>query len=200
MRQCRVARSTAATNGQAGRLGKNVINKSLLKQKSVKTVVRKLLHEVVKLSGNRLLLLKNIGVSCFQESAWDCPECNFLNYRRNMACFHCDCKRPPDDFMDNKMEERRQGLNMRMEKIAKRPEVSNAWNFDFDDDDESDGADVAAFEYADSPTKGEDSALVSQAHAENFGEHEYDFNKSRTVRSAHERGHSYLDRNRSGVE
>ncbi|KAL5776155.1 hypothetical protein ACOSP7_009081 [Xanthoceras sorbifolium] len=139
--------------------------------------------------------------SCFQESAWECPECNFLNYRRNIwACFHCDCKRPPDDFMDNKMEERRQGLNMRMEKIAKRPEVSNAWNFDFDDDDESDGAGVAAFEYADSPTKGENSALVSQAHAENFGEHEYDFNKSPIVRSAHERGHSYLDSNRSGVE
>ncbi|KAL5853790.1 hypothetical protein ACOSQ3_008908 [Xanthoceras sorbifolium] len=81
-----------------------------------------------------------------------------------MACFHCDCKSPQDDFMDNKMEEGRQGPNMRMEKIAKRPEVSNAWNLDFDDD-ESDGADVAAFEYADSPTRGEDSALVSQAHA-----------------------------------
>ncbi|KAK4851025.1 hypothetical protein QYF36_011866 [Acer negundo] len=35
---------------------------------------------------------------------------------------------------------------MRMEKVAKWPEVSKAWNFDFDDDDdESDGADVASF-------------------------------------------------------
>ncbi|KAH7574581.1 hypothetical protein JRO89_XS03G0316400 [Xanthoceras sorbifolium] len=82
---------------------------------------------------------------------------------------------------------------MIMEKIAKRSEVSNAWNFDFDDDDESDRADVAAFEYADSPTRGQDSALVSQAHAENFGEHEYDFNKFRTIRSAD------FDSNRPGV-
>ncbi|KAL5786626.1 hypothetical protein ACOSQ2_009018 [Xanthoceras sorbifolium] len=234
-------------------LNGSVVNKSLLKQKSVKTVVRKLLHEVVKLSAVPIdpnlpppvikkpppkvkqpppPPKKRVGrddvemkkgdwlcpkcdfmnfaknTVCLQCDAkrpkrqllpgeWECPECNFLNYRRNMACFHCDCKRPADDFMDNKMEERRQGQNMRMEKIAKRPEVSNAWNFDFDDD-ESDGADVAAFEYADSPTRGEDSALVSQAHAENFGEHEYDFNKSRTVRSA-ERGHSDLDSNRPGV-
>ena len=117
--------------------------------------------------------------------------CNFLNYRRNMACFHCDCKRPPDEFLENKMEERRQGPNMRMEKISKRPEVSNAWNFDFDDD-ESDGADVAAFEYADSPSRGEDSTMVSQ-------ERDYDFNNSSRVRSPRERVHSELDSNGPGT-
>ena len=97
-----------------------------------------------------------------------------------MACFHFDCECPPDEFLENKMEERRQGPNMRMEKVAKWPEVSNAWNFDFDDDDddddESDGANVASFEYADSPSRGEDAVMVIQAHAEKFGEHEYDFN------------------------
>lgn len=36
-----------------------------------------------------------------------------------------------------------------MDKPSARPDISNAWNFDFDDN-ESDGADVAAFEYADS--------------------------------------------------
>ncbi|KAK0601143.1 hypothetical protein LWI29_021604 [Acer saccharum] len=108
-----------------------------------------------------------------------------------MACFHCDCKRPPDEFLENKMEERRQGPNMRMEKIAKRPEVSNAWNFNFDDD-ESDGADVAAFEYADSPSRGEDSTMVNQ-------ERDYDFNNSSRVQSPRERGHSELDSNGPGT-
>ncbi|KAI9186857.1 hypothetical protein LWI28_021647 [Acer negundo] len=122
---------------------------------------------------------------------WECPECNFLNYRRNMACFHCDCKCPPDEFLENKKEERRQGPNIRMEKVAKRPEVSNAWNFDFDDD-ESDGADVAAFEYADSPSRGDDSTMVSQ-------ERDYDFNNSSGVRSPCEREHSELDSNRPGT-
>ncbi|KAK0602369.1 hypothetical protein LWI29_032679 [Acer saccharum] len=228
-------------------LNGSVVNKSLLKQKSVKTVVRKLLHEVVKLSAVPIdpnlpppvikkpppkvkqpppPPRKRVGrddvemkkgdwlcpkcdfmnfaknTVCLQCDAkrpkrqllpgeWECPECNFLNYRRNMACFHCDCKRPPDEFLENKMEERRQGPNMRMEKIAKRPEVSNAWNFDFDDD-ESDGADVAAFEYADSPSRGEDSAMVSQ-------ERHYDFDNSSRVRSPHERVHSELDSNGPGT-
>ncbi|XVF31342.1 hypothetical protein REPUB_Repub16aG0137600 [Reevesia pubescens] len=76
---------------------------------------------------------------------WECPECNFLNYRRNMACFHCDCKRPPDAFMESKIQEMQPGPRTRFEKVPLRPEVPNASNFDFDDD-ESDGADVAAFE------------------------------------------------------
>ncbi|KAK1566570.1 hypothetical protein Q3G72_001503 [Acer saccharum] len=80
---------------------------------------------------------------------------------------------------------------MRMEKIAKRPEVSNVWNFDFDDD-ESDGADVAAFEYADSASRGEDSAMVSQ-------ERNYDFKDSSRVRSPRERGHSEFDSNGPGT-
>ena len=80
---------------------------------------------------------------------------------------------------------------MRMEKIAKWPEVSDAWNFDFDDD-ESDGADVAAFEYADSPSRGEDSNMVSQ-------ERDYDFNNSSRVRSPRERVHSELDSNGPGT-
>lgn len=66
-----------------------------------------------------------------------------------MACFHCECKRPADTFLDNEKQDRQHVPQSRLEKIANRQEVSNAWNFDFDDD-ESDGADVAAFEYADS--------------------------------------------------
>lgn len=42
-----------------------------------------------------------------------------------------------------------------MEKKTPRADVSNAWNFDFDDN-ESDGADVAAFEFADSRKLDED--------------------------------------------
>lgn len=67
-----------------------------------------------------------------------------------MACFHCECKRPPDEFTESQMEERqRGGPRMRSPKVPSRKDVSDAWNLDFDDN-ESDGADVAAFEYADS--------------------------------------------------
>ncbi|CAH8360808.1 unnamed protein product [Eruca vesicaria subsp. sativa] len=190
-------------------LSDTVANKSLLKKKSVKTVVRKLLHEVVKLG--RVPIDPNLtppvikkaplkvkqpppppkrrvgrddvemkkgdwlcpkcdfmnfakNTICLQCDAkrpkrqllpgeWECPECNFLNYRRNMACFHCDCKRPPDAFLENKPQETHHRFTEgQSDKVGKRDDVSNAWNFDFDDD-ESDGAEVAAFEYADSSRK-----------------------------------------------
>uniref|UniRef100_A0A7N0R7X1 RanBP2-type domain-containing protein n=1 Tax=Kalanchoe fedtschenkoi TaxID=63787 RepID=A0A7N0R7X1_KALFE len=188
----------------------SVMNKSLLKNKSVKTVVRKLLHEVVKLSAvpidpnlpppvikrpppkvkvpppppkkrvgrddvemkkgdwlcpkcNFMNFAKN--TVCLQCDAkrpkrqllpgeWECPECNFLNYRRNMACFHCECKRPRDEYMETQMQERQQSHTTRFERVANREDISNAWNLNFDDD-ESDGADVAAFEYADSARIGD---------------------------------------------
>ncbi|KAM5561236.1 DNA polymerase zeta catalytic subunit [Rosa sericea] len=212
----------------------SVQNRSLLKQKTVKTVVRKLLHQVVKLSsvpidpslpppvikkpppkvkqppppprkrvGRDDIEMKkgdwlcskcdfmNFAKNslCLQCDAkrpkrqllpgeWECPECNFLNYRRNMACFHCDCKRPPDEYIENNMQEKQRGPRTRMDKTAIRPEASNAWNFDFDDN-ESDGADVAAFEYAD-PVMSEGS-LDTQAQGKNFRRPEYDFSKNRRV-------------------
>lgn len=88
--------------------------------------------------------------------------CNFLNYRRNVVCFHCEHKRPPDDFLESQVQEKQQGPR-KPEKILGRPQFSNAWNFDFDDN-ESDGADVAAFEYADSKKMNEDFPLDKQAH------------------------------------
>ena len=115
--------------------------------------------------------------------------CNFLNYRRNMACFHCDCKRPPDAFMENKMEERQYGSRTRSEKIVSRQEVSNAWNFDFDDN-ESDGADVAAFEHADSASMVEDSPLESQAKEGDFGRNADALNGTRRISRVHEREYS----------
>lgn len=82
------------------------------------------------------------------------------------------------------MQERHHGPGMRMEKTPNRSEVSNAWNFDFDDD-ESDGADVAAFEYADSPVKGENSPFNNQAKGGNF-----DFNKASREPRIHDEGYS----------
>ncbi|URD80948.1 Zn-finger in Ran binding protein [Musa troglodytarum] len=79
---------------------------------------------------------------------WECPRCNFLNYRRNLACFHCDHKRPPDEYTDNQMHLKQSGPRTRLERATRMRDVSHAWNFDFDDN-ESDGADVAAFEFAD---------------------------------------------------
>ncbi|XP_048136650.1 uncharacterized protein LOC125315519 [Rhodamnia argentea] len=209
-----------------------VANKPLLKQKSVKIVVRKLLHQVVKLSAvpidpnlpppvikrpppkvkqppptpKRRVGRDDVEMKkgdwlcskcdfmnfakntvCLQCDAkrpkrqllpgeWECPERNFLNYRRNTACFHCDCKRPPDQFMEDKLQERHQNSRTRLERTATRPEVSTAWNFDFDDD-ESDGADVAAFEYADSSMKGKDSSLHCPEQGRNHQGFEEDFRR-----------------------
>lgn len=80
-----------------------------------------------------------------------------MNYRRNIVCFHCEHKRPPDEFMDSQVQERQRSPR-KLEKVPDRREFSNAWNFDFDDN-ESDGADVSAFEYADSQRMGEDFPL-----------------------------------------
>ncbi|XP_039032212.1 uncharacterized protein LOC120167191 [Hibiscus syriacus] len=232
----------------------SIVNESVLKQKSLKTVVRKLLYEVVKLSSvpidpnlpppvfkkpppkvkqpppppkkrvgrddiemkkgdwlcpkcNFMNFAKN--TVCLQCDAkrpkrqllpgeWECPECNFLNYRRNMACFHCDCKRPPDAFMESKIQETRPGSRTRLEKAAWRSEVSNGWNFDFDDD-ESDGADVAGFEYADSSLKGEASPLGNQAHGGKFRGLEDDFDTSRRASRVHERVYSDTDSSKLGI-
>ncbi|KAL0387468.1 UNVERIFIED_CONTAM: hypothetical protein Sradi_2628600 [Sesamum radiatum] len=102
---------------------------------------------------------------------WECPQCNFLNYRRNTVCFHCEHKRPPDTYTENQFPEKQRGPKIRIEKISDRKDVSNAWNFDFDDN-ESDGADVAAFEYADSQKLDEDFPLNKHAFHENSRGHE----------------------------
>jgi hypothetical protein len=82
--------------------------------------------------------------------------CKFLNYRRNMSCYECEHKRPPDEYTSNQMDFQEQGPTRTWPETGLRshvPEVSDAWNFDFDDN-ESDGADVAAFEFADSSKGG----------------------------------------------
>ncbi|CAH9075940.1 unnamed protein product [Cuscuta epithymum] len=201
----------------------SVANKSLLKMKAVKSVIRKLLHDVVKISAVPIdpnlpppiikkpppkvkqpppTPKKRVGrddvemkkgdwlcpkcdfmnfaknTVCLQCDAkrpkrqllpgeWECPQCNFLNYRRNVACFHCECKRPADDYTGSQLKERqnnrRMDLDEKMPNRVARHNVSNAWNFNFDDD-ESDGADVAAFEYADSHKLDVDFPLDKQAH------------------------------------
>uniref|UniRef100_A0A453PWR7 RanBP2-type domain-containing protein n=1 Tax=Aegilops tauschii subsp. strangulata TaxID=200361 RepID=A0A453PWR7_AEGTS len=95
----------------------------------------------------------------------ECAVCNFLNYRRNMSCFHCEHNRPPDEYTNSQMEEYQSAPRKRLERPARKPDVSNAWNFDFDDN-ESDGADVAAFEFADS-SKVRESSSVDNSYRDN---------------------------------
>ncbi|KAM3224157.1 hypothetical protein ACQJBY_057516 [Aegilops geniculata] len=198
-----------------------VENKPLLKLKSVKTVVRKLIHEIAKLSAvpidpnlpppvirklppkvkqpppppKRRVGRDDVEMKkgdwlcpkcdfmnfakntiCLQCDAkrpkrqllpgeWECPRCNFLNYRRNMSCFHCEHNRPPDEYTNSQMEEYQSAPRKRLERPARKPDVSNAWNFDFDDN-ESDGADVAAFEFADS-SKIRESSSVDNSYRDN---------------------------------
>ncbi|PPD86094.1 hypothetical protein GOBAR_DD16964 [Gossypium barbadense] len=198
----------------------SAVNESVLKQKSGKTVVRKLLYEIVKLSAVPIDLNlpppvikkpppkvkqpppppnKRVGRDDVEmkKGDWLCP-CNFLNYRRNMACFHCDCKRPPDAYMESKLQEIQPGPRTRLEKVAQRLEVSNGWNFDFDDD-ESDGADVAVFEFADSSVKGEASPLGTQTHRGKFSGPEDDSNTADRASSIHERMYSDIDSRKPGI-
>lgn len=114
-----------------------------------------------------------------------------------MACFHCECKRPIDELMEIRMQERQHSPRTRLEKISNRQEVSNAWNFDFDDN-ESDGADVAAFEYADSSIMAKGS-LDSQAHEDNLRGPEGDFTRTSRVPRIRENEFSDDDTNRPGT-
>ncbi|KAI0510676.1 hypothetical protein KFK09_011285 [Dendrobium nobile] len=207
----------------------SVENDPLRKMKSVKIVVRKLLHEVVKLSAvprdpNLLPPVikkpppklkqpppppkRRVGrddvemkkgdwlcskcdfmnfaknTVCLQCDAkrpkrqllpgeWECPKCNFLNYRRNMSCFQCEHNRPPDEFTENQMLGKRMGPNTRLERAVRTSDVSNAWNFDFEDN-ESDGADVAAFEFADSAKPHDGSSFNEHPRGGNTREFEDD--------------------------
>ncbi|KAG1365197.1 Zinc finger protein [Cocos nucifera] len=221
----------------------SVENKALMKMKSVKTAVRKLLHEVLKLSAvpidpnlpppvikkpppkvkqpppppkkrvgrddvemkkgdwlcskcDFMNFAKNIV--CLQCDAkrpkrqllpgeWECPQCNFLNYRRNMACFRCEHKRPADEYMENQMRAKQSGPRTRLDRAARMPDIPNAWNFDFDDN-ESDGADVAAFEFADSRRMGEDSSLGSLPQGRIAGGFEDEANDTSKIRRTQQRG------------
>ncbi|KAB2621520.1 hypothetical protein D8674_023702 [Pyrus ussuriensis x Pyrus communis] len=223
----------------------SLVNKSLLKQKSVKTVVRKLLHHVVKLSAvpidpnlpppvikkpppkvkqpppppRRRVLQDDIEM---KKGDWLCSKCDFMNFAknniclqcdakrpkrqllpgewecpgRNMAWFHCDCKRPPDEYLENKLQEVQRGPRTRMEKTAVLHGDANAWNFNFDDN-ESDGADVAAFEYADSSVRDENS-LGNQAQGQDFGHREYNLSKDSRVPRGNNEEYSEADTIRPG--
>lgn len=120
-----------------------------------------------------------------------------MNYRRNTECFHCECKRPPDEFMENKIQEKQHGPRMRLEKKASQSEFNNAWNFDFDDN-ESDGVDVAAFEHADSSAMRQSSPSDSQAQG-NFGRPGYNTSKGSRVQRVHDEEFSDADTSRPGT-
>ncbi|WOL15840.1 hypothetical protein Cni_G24621 [Canna indica] len=197
-----------------------VENKALTRMKSVKVVVRKLLHEIVKLSAvpidpnlpppvikkpppkvkqpppppKRRVGRDDVEMKkgdwlctkcdfmnfakntvCLQCDAkrpkrqllpgeWECPQCNFLNYRRNIACFHCDHKRPPDAHTEDQIHAKQSGPRARSDRTTRVHDVSSDWNFNFDDN-ESDGADVAAFEFADS-NKRDQGSLDNRSHRE----------------------------------
>ncbi|XP_074334056.1 uncharacterized protein LOC141671664 isoform X2 [Apium graveolens] len=229
----------------------SVVNESILKIKSVKTVVRKLLHHVVRLSAvpidpnlpppvikrpppkvkqppppprrrvgrddiemkkgdwlcpkcDFMNFAKNsICLQCDSNrpkrqllpGEWECPECNFLNYRRNVVCFHCECKRPPDEYTENKMQEKQHGSKTRLEKISAR---KDSWNFDFDDN-ESDGADVASFEYADFHKLNEDFPEARWDERDNSRRSEDGFQTSNMPLRAPEREYSDLGRKQPGT-
>ncbi|KAK1318366.1 hypothetical protein QJS10_CPB04g00322 [Acorus calamus] len=218
-----------------------VQNKPIMKKKSVRTAIQKLLQEVVKLSAVPIdpslpppiikkpppkvkqpppPPRKRVGrddiemkkgdwlctkcdfmnfaknVICLQcdskrpkrellPGEWECPKCNFLNYRRNMACFHCDCKRPPDEFTEHHMQAKpRVAPRPGLERATRMPNVSDAWNFDFDEN-ESDGADVAAFEFADSARKDNECPIEEY---EDIDSHE-----SRRLQRIQGRGRNYTE-------
>jgi hypothetical protein len=66
-----------------------------------------------------------------------------------MSCFHCEHDHPADEFSNSQIEAKQSALQKRLERPPRKSDVSSAWNFDFDYN-ESDGADAATFEFADS--------------------------------------------------
>ncbi|CAN6213797.1 unnamed protein product [Urochloa humidicola] len=226
-----------------------VENKPLLKLKSLKTVVRKLIHEIVKLSavpidpnlpppiirkpppkvkqpppppkkrvGRDDVEMKkgdwlcpkcdfmnfaknNVCLQCDAKrpkrqllpGEWECPRCNFLNYRRNMSCFHCEHDRPADEYAKSQMEAKQSTLQRRFERPSRKSDVSSAWNFDFDDN-ESDGADVAAFEFADSSKVREGSSAENMSYRESTrGSEDEEFRMAETMGKGRDNNFSERD-------
>ena len=111
-----------------------------------------------------------------------------------MACFHCDAKRPPDEFTDNQFQAKQPGPRMGLDRAARVQDVSNAWNFDFDDN-EADGADVAAFEFADSKKAGNASDLDDLPHGRTSESFEDDMGNISKIPRARERDRHFSDGN-----
>jgi hypothetical protein len=82
-----------------------------------------------------------------------------------MSCFHCEHDRPADEFSNSQIEAKQSALQKRLERPPRKSDVSSAWNFDFDDN-ESDGADVATFEFADSSKAMESSFVDSMPYSD----------------------------------
>ncbi|KAK8573493.1 hypothetical protein V6N13_009583 [Hibiscus sabdariffa] len=103
----------------------SVINESVLKQKSLKTVVRKLLYKVVKLSA--IPIDPNVPPSVIKKPPpkvkqppppkrvgrddiemkkgdWLCPKCDFMNFAKNTVCLQCDAKRPKRQLLPGEWE------------------------------------------------------------------------------------------------
>ncbi|XP_074562495.1 uncharacterized protein LOC141819007 [Curcuma longa] len=104
-----------------------VENKPLMEMKSVKIVVRKLLHEIVKLSAIPIdpnlpppvikkpppkvkqpppPPKKRVGRSDVEmmKGDWLCTKCSFMNFSKNTVCLQCDAKRPKRQLLPGEWE------------------------------------------------------------------------------------------------
>ena len=98
-----------------------------------------------------------------------------------MSCFHCEHDRPADEYAKSQMEAKQSALRKRLERPPRKSDVSSSWNFDFDDN-ESDGADVAAFEFADSSKARESSPVDSMSYRDSpRGSEDEDFRMAETM-------------------
>ncbi|KAJ0007196.1 hypothetical protein Pint_30001 [Pistacia integerrima] len=93
----------------------SAVNKSLLRQKSVKNVVRKLLHEIVKLSAVPIYPNLPPPVTKKPPSKVKQPppppkkrnvglRCDFVNFAKNTVCLLCDAKRPKRQLLPGEWE------------------------------------------------------------------------------------------------
>lgn len=111
-----------------------------------------------------------------------------------MECFHCECKRPHDEFMESQSHAKKHEPRVGPPGNLRAPNVSDAWNFDFDEN-ESDGADVAAFEFADPPRRGEGASLNAEPHGETsrrWSDDHVDYDK---MQRNHEGSRQFVDSN-----
>ncbi|CAN6197545.1 unnamed protein product [Urochloa humidicola] len=91
------------------------------------------------------------------------------------------------------MEAKQSTLQRRFERPSRKSDVSSAWNFDFDDN-ESDGADVAAFEFADSSKVREGSSAENMSYRESTrGSEDEEFRMAETMGKGRDNNFSERD-------
>ncbi|KAJ3672909.1 hypothetical protein LUZ60_006283 [Juncus effusus] len=71
---------------------------------------------------------------------WDCPKCNYVNFKRNVVCRKCDCERPGTGDLQFEGNRARTGGDQLEGRLWQSPKRNNNRRNSIKFEDESDGA------------------------------------------------------------